>query len=251
MRIRKGCGSDPIRTWVLLIAAAACLAILAGCGKKEAKNQVAQTETVTDQDGNVYPTVRIGDQLWMAENLKVTHYRNGDIIPNVTDSTEWENLDAGACAGYANLARNTSVYGLLYNWHAVHGSRDIAPDGWHVPTDEDWKELEMALGMSRSDADRTQWRGTDEGGKLKEAGLSRWQSPNRNATNETGFTAIPGGFRYDNGGFNSFGYYAYFWSSTETDPAGAWFRYLGYGDSYIFRSGCDKRFGFSVRCVQD
>jgi len=228
-----------------------CILTFTGCDKKEDQNPVSRSEPVMDRDGNVYATVRIGGRLWMAENLKVTHYRNGDVIPDVTDSTEWSNLDTGACTSYGNLLRNRPVYGLLYNWHSVNDGRNIAPDGWHVPTDEDWKELEMALGMSRSEADRTQWRGTDEGGKLKETGTSHWQSPNRNATNETGFSAIPGGFRYDNGRFNSFGYYAYFWSSTEIDAVNAWFRYLGYGDSYVFRFGSDKRFGFSVRCVQD
>ncbi|MBN1895855.1 fibrobacter succinogenes major paralogous domain-containing protein [bacterium] len=251
MRLHAKVGPPLFKMAVVWIAAAACSAVFSGCGKKQGTDPASIPGPVTDIDGNVYRTVRIGNQRWMAENLKVTHYRNGDAIPNVTDSTAWNSLGTGACTSYGNLLRNTPVYGLLYNWHSTADGRNIAPEGWHVPTDEDWKELEMTLGMSREEADRTQWRGTEEGGKLKETGTEHWESPNRNATNETGFSAIPGGFRYDNGGFNSFGYYAYFWTSTEKDQAGAWFRYIGYGDSYIFRSGSGKRFGFSVRCVED
>ena len=211
------------------------------------------TGTVTDIDGNVYQTVRIGDQWWMAENLKVTRYRNGEAIPNVTDKTQWTNLSTGAYCAYNNDNGNITTYGLLYNWYAVDDSRNIAPVGWHVPTDEEWKELEMYLGMSQSDADNTELRGTDEGGKLKETGITHWNSPNTGATNESGFSAIPGGYRYIDGGYySSLGYYAYFWSATEyTVSYRAWFRFLYYYFSDVFRYYDNKPRGFSVRLVRD
>ena len=213
--------------------------------------EALQTGSVTDIDGNTYQTVKIGDQWWMAENLKVTHYRNGDVIPNVTDITEWSNLSTGAYCNYDNDANNATTYGRLYNWYAVNDSRNIAPEGWHVPSDEEWKELEVYLGMSQSDADATGWRGTDEGGKLKETGTVHWNSPNIGATNESGFSALPGGFRYGNGTYDYMGNYAFFWSSSERYSYGAWFRYLYYNNSGIYRSSYGKPYGFSVRLVRD
>ncbi|MFC1562338.1 FISUMP domain-containing protein, partial [candidate division KSB1 bacterium] len=175
------------------------------------------TRTVTDIDENVYQIVQIGDQEWMVENLKVTRYRNGDAIPNVTDGSAWGGLSTGAYCTYYNNASNAAVYGHLYNWYAVDDSRGLAPEGWHVPTDEEWKELEMYLGMSQSEADTSGWRGTDEGDKLKETGTSHWGSPNAGATNESGFTALPGGYRsISTGTFLNFYHIAIFWSSTES-----------------------------------
>jgi uncharacterized protein (TIGR02145 family) len=207
--------------------------------------------TVTDIDGNSYNTVTIGSQVWMVENLKVTHYRNGDEIPNVTDGSTWNYLTTGAQCAYGNDANNVASYGRLYNWYAVDDSRGIAPQGWHVPTDEDWKQLEMYLGMSQADADLIGQRGTDEGDKLKEAGTSHWNSPNTGATNETGFSALPGGHRYSNGNFFNLGAYANFWSSTEGTSNYVLDRLLIVNYSGIARYQDDKRFGYSVRCVRD
>ena len=209
------------------------------------------TGTVMDFDGNVYQTIKIGNQWWMAENLKVTHYRNGVPIPNVTDNTAWYNLTTGAYCDYGNNVSNVATYGRLYNWYAVADARNIAPVGWHVPSDAEWKQLEMYLGMSQADADATGWRGTDEGGKLKETGTSHWVSPNTGATNESGFSALPGGYRYTDGTFNSMGYTAYFWSSTENYSLHAWYRGLNYGYSKVYRISNHKPPGFSVRCVRD
>lgn len=207
---------------------------------------------VTDIDGNTYQTVKIGDQWWMAENLKVTHYRNGDAIPNVTDNTEWENLTTGAYCNYNNNSSNAATYGRLYNWYAVSDSRQIAPAGWHIPSDAEWKTLEMYLGMSQSEADGSvRWRGTDEGGKLKETGTSHWRSPNTGATNESGFSALPGGYRLYWGTYFIMGGNAAFWSSTEYDSYGAWFRGLSYDKSDVYRRSYGKEYGFSVRCVRD
>jgi uncharacterized protein (TIGR02145 family) len=207
--------------------------------------------TVTDYDGNVYQTVLIGDQCWMMENLKVTHYRNGDPIPHVTDGGTWSEDTSGAYCNYDNDSANVATYGRLYNWHAVDDSRNIAPAGWHVPTDDEWKQLEMHLGMSQAEADDVGWRGTDEGGKLKEAGTTHWQSPNTGATNESGFTALPGGYRHNDGTFYHMGDNAYFWSSTEIGSDYAWARHLTYSSSLVFRYDNYRRYGFSVRCVRD
>jgi uncharacterized protein (TIGR02145 family) len=206
--------------------------------------------TITDYDGNFYRTVQIGDQCWMMDNLKVTHYRNGDLIPNVTDAAEWHALSTGAYCEY-NSPYAVITYGRLYNWYAVDDSRNIAPEGWHVPTDAELKQLEMYLGMSQAWADATGWRGTDEGGKLKEAGILYWYVPNTGATNESGFTALPGGYRSDDGYFYLMGTGADLWSATGSSGTDAWRRYLSYSYSQVVRDYYDKHYGFSVRCVRD
>ena len=207
--------------------------------------------TVTDIDGNTYRTIKIGNQWWMAENLKVTHYRDGDSIPNVTDGPTWRGLTTGAYCEYDNDADSVATYGRLYNWYAVADVRNIAPPGWHVASDAEWKQLEMYLGMSQPEADQTGWRGTDEGGKLKESGTSHWISPNTGATNETGFTGLPGGYRYLGGLYYDIGVHAVFWSSTENGSGFAWCRNLGNVYSGVHRYDGGKEDGFSVRCVKD
>ncbi len=207
--------------------------------------------TVTDIDGNTYTTVKIGDQCWMVENLKVTHYRNGDPIDHVTAGATWGGLTTGAYCEYNNDPANVPIYGRLYNWAAADDPRGLAPNGWHVPTDAEWKQLEMSLGMSPAEADGTEWRGTTEGGKLKEAGTVHWTSPNNGATNESGFTALPGGYRDDNGNFGYLNVGAYFWASTDYSSGNAWFRYLGNFTSMVGRYYIYEQLGFSVRCVRD
>jgi uncharacterized protein (TIGR02145 family) len=133
--------------------------------------------TVTDIDGNVYQTVTIGTQVWMKENLKVTHYRNGEAIPNVTDGNVWGALTTGAYCEYNNDVNNVATYGRLYISYAVADNRNIAPTGWHVPSDAEWKQLEMTLGMSQAQADSVGWHGAPVGGKLKEAGTTHWLAP--------------------------------------------------------------------------
>ena len=139
----------------------------------------------------------------------------------------------------------------MYNWYVVDDSRNTAHEGWHVPTDEEWKELEMYLGLSQSEADDTGLRGTDEGGKLKETGITHWASPNVGATNESGFSALPGGYRHYDGGFNCMRLMALFWSSTESSSDLARYRLLDYINSGISRTSIYERIGFSVRCVRD
>ncbi len=208
--------------------------------------------TVTDIDGNVYPIVTIGDQVWMASNLKVTHFRNGDALPYVVEDAEWPTLTSAAFCFYENKIENLSVYGALYNGYAVLDSRNIAPEGWHVATDEDWKELEEFMGMDPNALDIIGPRGTDEGGKLKEMGTEHWTKPNYLATDEYDFTALPGGWRNrDNGVFENMGNNVYFWTGSETGTGSVWRRTIGYDHAVIDRGGGAKVRGFSVRCVKD
>ncbi|MCF7808219.1 MAG: Ig-like domain-containing protein [Candidatus Marinimicrobia bacterium] len=212
------------------------------------------TGTLTDIDGNIYQTKKIGDQWWLAENLKVTHYRNGDAIPEVTDNTEWTNLTTGAYCEYDNNPASVDTYGRLYNWYAATDSRNIAPEGWHVPTDDEWKALEMTLGMSQSEADDSGWRGTDQGSQLA-GNADLWTDgnlENNAAFGSSGFAAFPGGCRLSSYGyFGSMGGGAYFWSSTEYGSNGAWYRVLLYGYADVDRNYYGKQVGFSVRLVRD
>ncbi len=202
----------------------------------------AEQSTVTDIDGNVYQTVTIGNQEWMAENLKVTHYRNGDAIPNVTYGITWSDLTTGAYCEYNNDVNSTATYGRLYNWYSFWGSdsRTIAPAGWHVPNDVEWQTLVEYLGGDAI-----------AGNKLKESGTTHWFSPNTGATNEYGFSALPGGCRQNGGAYAFMGYTAYFWSSTGINTGGAWIRLLTNVSAGVGRSDYWRRFGFSVRCVRD
>lgn len=209
-------------------------------------------DTVTDVDGNVYQTIKIGNQWWMAENLKVISYRNGETIHHETDNTAWMNQTIGAYCAYNNDNNNIATYGLLYNWYAVEDSRKIAPTGWHVPTDEDWTDLELLLGMDPNIIHNSGWRGTNEGGKLKTTGMVEkgdglWYGPNSGATNEYGFSALPGGFReYHTGGFSGIGTIAGFWSTSYGRG-----RELDYDHSDIGRTCSPMATGQSVRCVKD
>ena len=197
--------------------------------------------TVTDIDGNVYKVIKIGSQVWMAENLKVIHYRDGTPIPNIPNSNEWTSLTTGAYCVYDNNESNAEIYGYLYNWYAVNDSSNIAPEGWHVPTDDEWKQLEMFLG-------------TSAGSKLA-GNADLWKNGNleNNATfGESGFFALPGGYRADgDGNFNDVGNYAYFWSSTESIIFSAWYRSVLYNNSFVGRDLDNRNYGFSVRCLRN
>jgi len=217
---------------------------------------------IIDIDGNEYFTVIIGAQEWMAENLKTTHYADGTELVDGTGAGDISgDYTTKYYFNYADDESNADTYGKLYTWAAVmngaassdviqSGVQGVCPDGWHMPSDSAWKELEIHLGMSQSDADDIGNRGTDEGEKLKEIGTTHWVS-NNNATNESGFTALPGGSRYDNGSFNGIGYNAYFWSTTENSTYNAWYRKLGFDYSSIIRYANEKESGHSVRCIKD
>jgi uncharacterized protein (TIGR02145 family) len=198
-------------------------------------------------DGHTYALVGIGTQCWFKENLRSDNYRNGDAIPgNLTDS-QWTSPTSGAQTVYNNDPANLATYGRLYNWYAVNDARGLCPVGFHVPSDSDWMALEMALGMTSAQANGTDWRGTDQGTQLK---ASSSDSPPWNGTNSSGFSALPGGFRFGNpGAFTNLGDYGHWWSSS---PSGsnAWLRSLS-GFSNVNRDDFDVRNGFSVRCVRD
>jgi uncharacterized protein (TIGR02145 family) len=203
-----------------------------------------QTGTVTDIDDNIYQTVKIGNQWWMAENLKVTHYRNGDAIPNITDDEQWSSLTTGAYCNY-NITVNVAVHGRLYNWYVIEDSRNIAPAGWHVPTDDDWIELELYLGMYQDDVNDEGWRGTDIGTKMKSAG-SGWYGED-----SYGFSALPSGYRAYYSDFFGIGDYTFWWTATEYDATYAWYRQLSYANTRVNRDWNNKKYGYSVRCVMD
>jgi uncharacterized protein (TIGR02145 family) len=216
-----------------IILSGLLLFILDSCRKENT------TETVTDLDGNIYMTITIDTQVWMAENLKTTRFRNGDNIQNATDSSEWVNTSAGAYCDYDNTPLNSYFNGRLYNWYAVYDSRNLAPVGWHIPSNDEWATLAEYLGGNAI-----------AGGKMKETGTVHWDDPNIGATNESGFTAIPGGSR-DNGHFDYMGTVGAWWSATQFDTQTAYFLFL-INDAYSFvQSKADKNYGCSVRCIKD
>jgi uncharacterized protein (TIGR02145 family) len=195
--------------------------------------------TVTDIDGNIYHTVTIGTRVWMVENLKTTKYNDGTSIPLVTDGAAWSNLTNPGYCWYNNDAANKNTYGALYNWFTVN-TGILAPTGWHIPSDAEWTTLTTYLGGESA-----------AGSKLKETGTTHWQSPNTGATNETGFTALPGGTRGIIGAFGAIGSFGHWWGSTEGNTSNAWERSMKYSDSGVGRYGVDKSNGFSVRCTRD
>jgi uncharacterized protein (TIGR02145 family) len=211
---------------------------------------VYETDFMTDIDGNIYKTVKIGNQWWMAENLKVTHYRNGDAIQNVIYGKDWSNLTTGAYCSYENKSSNIEIYGLLYNWYCTKDIRNIAPEGWHVSTHKDWEELERYMGMNDIDIKTLfEYRGTDEGSRLKTEGWSYYPS---NVYNITGFSALPGGLRHlNNAAFYDIGVTAYFWSHSPYDSDVGGYRCLTYNRSGIRADMFPVWGGFSIRCIKD
>ena len=216
-------------------------------------------EYLTDYDGNSYNIIKVGEQVWIGENLRVSHYRNGDPIPIVYTNSDWINLTTGACGLYNNDPANSETYGNLYNWYAIEDDRGVCPEHWHVPSDEDYMELEMSLGMSQQDTRGEGWRGTNEGGILKSSGRptdegndALWLEPSLGATNKDGFKALPSGYRdNDDGYYYNMGTYGYFWTSTEVSNNLAWYRMLKNSSSEVNRNKFSKQCGFSIRCVGD
>ena len=217
---------------------------------------------ISDYDGNYYSTVQIEEQIWMAENLKTTRYSDGTPL---VDGTGVTNISGDYTTKYwfvyGDNSANKNTYGLLYTWAAVmndasgsdanpSGVQGVCPAGWHVPGDEEWKQLEMYLGMSVSEANNEGWRGTDEGGKLKETGTTHWNSPNTGATNVSGFTALGGGHRTNVNTYTNMNTGACFWSTTAIDSQG-WTRLLLYDNAAVYRNEYAKNFGLAVRCIKD
>ena len=198
-------------------------------------------KTITDIDGNVYHTIIIGTQVWLTENLKVKHFRNGDSIPNITIETQWNNLQTGGYCDYNNNPTNSITYGRLYNWFAVNGTRKITPIGWHIPTEAEWTVLIDYLGGD-----------SIAGGSLKDTGFIHWNKPNTGATNVSGFTGLAGGYHdYLNGlEYVDIGNYGYWWSSTMISPFGR-ICYIKNDESIIWRRYGDVNNAYAVRCIMD
>ncbi len=212
-------------------------------------DQLMFSSKVSDIDGNMYDVVTIGTQVWMVENLRTSTLNTGVSIPNVTDNTAWTLLSTMAYSWYNNDISNKPIYGALYNWFAVN-TGNLCPTGWHVPADSEYSTLELQLGMDPGVInDSWVFRGTDQGTQLKST--TGWLS-GQNGTNTSGFTALPGGYRYAiDGTFNNYSDLAYIWSSTELDAAQAWYRRLDGNQPGVFKGAVDKRGGKYVRCVKN
>jgi len=216
---------------------AALLLLLAISCKKESTVQFkAASSTNASESVNALAPSKIGTQVWAKKDLTTSYYRNGDKIPEVKDPAKWSALTTGAWCWYNNDPR----FGKLYNWYAVNDARGLAPAGWHVPSDSEWTALTIYLGGANV-----------AGSKLKEAGTAHWLAPNADATNSSGFTALPGGTRYYLGDFFDAGGYGYWWTSTESASNAAHHRMLTYFYGTISSFTDYKTNGFSVRCVKD
>jgi uncharacterized protein (TIGR02145 family) len=208
---------------------------LMSCNKAE-----SPPSPVTDIEGTTYKTIRIGEQIWMAENLKTSTYSDGTGIPEVSDATGWRDLITPGFCWYTNdEISNKETYGALYNYHSVVSGK-LCPAGWHVPSKDDWQQLRSISADTLS-----------AGGSLKEEGTTHWRTPNTGAVNSTGFTALPAGIRYFEGTFNSLSYFTSFWSSTEADSNNGWYLSLYYSDAVAGMNKISKKDGFSVRCLKD
>jgi uncharacterized protein (TIGR02145 family) len=208
------------------------------------------TPTVKDIDGNTYNTVQVGTQCWTKQNLKVTKYRDGSFISLDTTGgvngngkgQTWSARTTGARTAYGHNNNNLEVYGYLYNWYAVADNKGLCPTGWHVPADGEWTDLTSFIGGGESIA----------GGKMKATGTTLWNNPNTGATNESGFSALPGGYRNNLGSFDEIkSYLALFWSATEENSSVAWSRNLYNNSGIVDRGNTIKSFGASIRCLRD
>lgn len=232
-----------------LFSLVALLLIANSCSKDNGNDQ--PDNTIVDIDGNVYHSVTIGTQEWLVENLKTTRYRNGDQIPVVADDALWRNLTTGAMCNISNDAAMGNKFGKLYNWYAVSDSRNIAPVGWHVPSDAEWTQLETYVANNLNNygtvaqvlGSKTDWNSSVYNGAV---GFDLTKN------NSSGFSALPGGVRDNNGACHDIGDYGYWWSSTSSSSLYAWGRYLhkNYLTINRFELG-EKQSGFSIRCIKD
>ncbi len=218
----------------------------ATCGAPNIHNPNLSYDSMTDQEGNTYKTIQIGNQTWMAENLKTAHYRNGDLIPMVSDASIWSGISFGATCWYNNDSTAFDCpYGRLYNWYAVADPRGLCPAGWHVPSNDEWEVLGNFFGGA-----------SQAGGSLKSIGILEtstgyWNSPNLNASNISGFSALAGGYRIIQGDFYDLGPNGYWWTSSQADNSVGLLRRLYTNYSALGGGAFFKTYGFSVRCLKD
>jgi uncharacterized protein (TIGR02145 family) len=223
-----------------------------------------ETGTVVDFEGNSYKTVKIGNQWWMAENLKTAFFPDSTRITLADNSITWDILPKNAkafCYYNFNTGNESETFGALYTWTAatngkmnnvniIKGPQGVCPSGWHLPSDLEWKQLEMNLGMDHYEVNGTGFRGTDEGAKLKKSDPLIWNYPSLPETNKSGFSAVPGGHCYPLTLFEDSGFRAYFWTSSGASNR-AWYRCLNRQVESVYRNTQDIKNGYSVRCVRD
>lgn len=239
----EGKGTGPFTTSITGLAPSTTYYVRAYATNKAGTsygNEVVFSTSLADADGNVYTTVVIGNQVWMSENLRTTKYKNGTAIEHPSDDNAWYSNNNGAYTWYNYDPSQKESYGALYKWYAVSNPAGLCPHGWHVPADAEWSELITFLGGE-----------TVAGSKLKEMGNTHWFNHNTDATNTSGFTALPGGSRSEYGMFANQGYYGYFWSSTSYNMGNAWGVSLSAYDGISTTLYTNKGFGYSVRCIKD
>jgi uncharacterized protein (TIGR02145 family) len=237
------------KTIYLLATSILLLLGIMSCTKEEVATSNPEYGTMTDIQGNTYKTVKIGNQWWMAENLKVTVFNDktpiSAIAENEADSI-WENTTKPAYCIY------DTTLGALYNWKVIDNIKMIAPKGWHIPSDEEWKTLEKTLGMESAESEKTAWRGKEEADKL----LAKYKAPAESelyafGTNESGFSGLFAGCRLFSGGINQEKNTAFWWTSTPSTGNEAWYRYIDAKQKKIFRQHTYTNYGFSIRCIKD
>jgi uncharacterized protein (TIGR02145 family) len=227
--------------------------MLAACKKEDTEAHVIEYGTVSDIEGTVYTTVKIGDQWWMAENLKVGVFNDGTPItylPRIDGAdTAWANMNEPA---YSYI--NDSIFGKFYNGAVLHSGKQIAPAGWHVPTDDDWKKLEVAIGMSSNETDETGWRGTNEADLLTSKYNVGWPAGDREkglyGLDVYGFDAVPSGCRGLDGRTNIQNNSAFWWTSSLSGND-YFYRYIDLMEKRVFRQQISPRYGMCIRCVKD
>ena len=231
------------RIWLVLLIVIELVLIPIICCKNDNTTQPdIKPSAITDGDGNIYGKVIIGKQVWLTENLKTTKYLNGDLIETTTPAVL--NIQDEATPkyqwAYAGNEDNVATYGRLYTWYVIADTRNVCPAGWHVPSDVEWLTLENYLGGYAI-----------AGGKLKETGTSHWTTPNYMATNETGFTALPNGWRHIEDIFVNFAKFGGWWSSTEYTATDAFCNYVSYKSDLVTEEIDNKKCGIAVRCLKD
>ena len=234
---------------ILSVFSFVCMFIFQSCNSESTEKPVIETGTVTDVEGNAYKTVKIGNQWWMAENLRVTKFSDGQLISFIDENANDTVWSEATTPSYSAI--NNGQFGLLYNYAVVESSLNIAPEGWHVATDEDWKALEREVGMSQNESNALGWRGTIEAELLTAKNSSGWpEGEVLFGSDAYQFNSKPGGCRVFNGELNLQGNTAFWWTAT-TDGNEAWYRYIDAGQTRIFRQHTYKGYGMSIRCVKN